>query len=291
MSEEQYREKYLKYKNKYLDLKNIAQDGGMFSRKKEDNTNVRMILFYNKSTVPALHNIKEDYKSLMKDKKKTYNVPLDQLYGIGNFYSYVLGTKRISLNCYLPAVLQTKDKKNIDITPLKTVRDELVKSGSFDIDNNDIIHDLNLDTICDDLNIIIGSLNVKNNEQSKIDVYEKLLHVYNKIRGEKNKAVRVQPLEAIINLNLFKSIRADTSNPDYDVAKEILEKISIDENASKIIKLIAINDTNAIKIDNIKFKDIDSAIVVKNLRVTPQGLTFNIVSSFYLCDGCKVKSE
>jgi len=207
-----YKQKYLKYKSKYTDLKN--QNGGLFGKE-------TTILFYNKAAYPAIKKAKETYikaiqqndiKRLLsegqsntntKTKEPKYNevtISNNDINGIPCMWKYTIGKGKLEpiFTIFMEfAGSSQKDKDTINKqkdnkTKLDNARKEYIAASTLDFQKDKISGDISWDKFlssvnCDNLKIkgtrLLNHINAELCEGSALsdkrkEAYKKFIDLY-----------------------------------------------------------------------------------------------------------------
>ena len=177
-------EKYLKYKNKYLDLKSaIELDGGAYF------TNNLKILFYDNTNpqLQFLSTIKKGFNDFKKDNSNDFNKGYivkadlkDKLNGIFNVYTYKLSDNKIVSNYYLD-INKKDDAYEQQIHKILNYRIERYnKISTISLKNNQkliIKNNINNLIFIQGKNML-DNINTNINNKIKIDSALQLLEMY-----------------------------------------------------------------------------------------------------------------
>ena len=194
-----YKEKYIKYKSKYLDLK--EQEGGL-----KLFNNSTLILF-NKAAYEDLNKSLEKYKTHLQNeaalhaneptstankasKSEPYNyvkLPHTQINGIPCMFMYKLGSKKIEPIFDIFGKFDDKDKDSNK--KLNKIKDEYIKQHTISIEGKIIpglnipyhkfLEDINCDTFQTKGYLLATLINVELTAmaQSRKDIYNKIINI------------------------------------------------------------------------------------------------------------------
>jgi hypothetical protein len=176
-----YKNKYIKYKNKYLELQD--QVGGVF------NPNDSYVLFYNKSEFTQIGEMYEKYKKDISELPPKHNVlyKLPAVLTSPNFYFYKLGDNKIH-NYFSPKFSFDKVSATVDKatgkSPRETIKNKINKSlteyKQFSVikitDKNNVISDIKCDNIALRISRIKALINKFKNNNYRVDHYETLIN-------------------------------------------------------------------------------------------------------------------
>ena len=266
-----FKSKYIKYKNKYINLK-IEQEGGVMFDKDTS------IIFYQKSILPKMEELKKKFKAAESSTTDTYefidengklkkikiedflklivNIPLSDVNGLGNIFEYNLQSKEIAPRLLLNLQLQTLLLNNID----KSNQIKLEELG-FPEKNFNIISK-NVSGLIDKYNktkIILGSAFTNINPITSDNLKSKADILINLINNT----------SSIDRISIFTEIK-----------KKFFDPFAVSIN----IKLLPQPFLKTYKIDNqnnnqIKFDKVDAYIIVKKFKIDQnKGLSFQIIS-------------
>lgn len=205
-----YKQKYLKYKSKYTELKN--QEGGLFGKE-------TTLLFYNKAAYPAIKKAKETYikaiqqndikrlltegQSNTKTKEPKYNeviIPNNDINGIPCMWKYTIGKGKLEpvFNIFMEfSGSSQKDKDTLNKqkeykTKLDNARKEYIAASSLDFQKDKVASDISWDKFlssvnCDNLKIkgtrLLNHINAElcessNSAEKRKDAYNKFIELF-----------------------------------------------------------------------------------------------------------------
>ncbi len=265
-----FKAKYLKYKNKYLSLK--EQLGGLPFDK------TTSILFYQSSSLPELDDLKKRYveasnsdkgtvdvdgKSMPIEKYllKEFNLPLEAVNGLPNIFEYKAYGDKILPSMIFNFEAQEKLLKCTESSGFSLMKLGFGKSALAD-NQKDLLKAI--DNFKSKTRILlkdeIGNVNplTETNLKSKIPI---LMNLINSNSNNQSKAERDTAFAYIVNkfLNSF----TKTFNQSLEAKKMRQGYVATDEGEKVTVKI----------------SDVDSYIVVKGLKFdNKKGITFTIVN-------------
>jgi hypothetical protein len=259
-----YKQKYLKYKSKYTDLK--QQEGGLFGKE-------TTILFYNKFAFPDIVKAINKYKKIIqqndismvvennakdpnakdpKSKEPKYNqvsISNNDINGIPCMWKYTVGKGKLEpiFNIFMEfAGSSQKDKKTIDEqkkykTTLDSARKDYIAASTLDFQKEKVSGDISWDKY----------LNSVNCDNLKIKGTKLLNHINEALCGDT--ALSNKRKEAYNKFIELYQHALSTKNPESD----------------KTLRPIAITDKLGFSIENGNVKEwniIDDFILVENFK-------------------------
>lgn len=261
-----FKAKYLKYKNKYLNLK-LEQEGGVIFDK---NTS---IIFYESANLPKMKELKDRFRSAEESTTDTFkykdgekdkevkietflntpvNIPLSEVNGLVNLFEYKLGSKEINPKLILNLKLQNQLLSDIDKSKIVNLK-EIGFEGDYAKLSKTIKEDV---TKYNKINIALGD-DYKNVNPVTTD-------------NLKNKAEILK-----IKINTPSLDRVKTFN---DIKKTFIDHFS--EVFNEKLLPMSIKKGYTVSGDQIVFDNIDSYVVVKKFSASDdKGLTFTIISA------------
>ena len=262
-----FKAKYLKYKNKYINLK-IEQEGGLLLDKSTS------IIFYQRSILPKMEEFKKKFKDaedsttdsyeFIDEKGKPKKIPIEKFLtqeftisladvnGLANIFEYKIGTKEIVPKLLLNLKLQNLLLSDIDKSNQMTLEELGFKEKNFK-NLNKLISDLIIKYNKTTVGLGAAFVNIipitTDNVKSKADV-----------------------LIGLINNNASN----DRTNIFSDIKKKFIDPFGIAINT----KLLPSGVFKGYTGDNqVKFDNVDSYVIVKNFKVSDEkGISFQIIS-------------
>jgi hypothetical protein len=259
-----YKQKYLKYKSKYTELK---QQGGLFGKE-------TTLLFYNKNAYPSIKKAKETYikaiqqndikrllsegQSNTKTKEPKYNevtISNNDINGVPCMWKYTIGKGKLEpiFNIFMEfAGSSQKDKDTINKqkdykTKLDNARKEYITVSTLDFQKDKVSGDISWDKF-------LSSVNCDN---LKIKGTRLLNHI------------NAQLCE---NSNLSDK-RKEAYNKFIDLYQHALS--TADENTDKTLRPVAITKQLGFVLENKNVKQwdiVDDFILVENLKQSGSGM-------------------
>jgi hypothetical protein len=257
--------KYLKYKSKYIALKDeIELNGG--------GNKLAIIFYEDESTNPMMKFLKDiitahkknilDLKKL--NKPQTYTIEYEKIYGIPNIYLYKFGDKMINLLFKFKVNNTYSIDYNVKKHMSKTIS-EFIKISRCKVEDEEIIKEIIPYTI---------------NQSGKI-----LLNKINNLTN--NNAYRIATF--IIFLNVFRMYQNSSKRNDYT---SIIDKIGSYVTSNDLVPPVGTN--GMIKIDDnepVNYKKNSNSIVDNTIIttiVTGNGFKFTNVNKMILI---RIKSD
>jgi hypothetical protein len=252
-----YKEKYIKYKSKYLDLK--EQEGGI------SLFNNSTLVLFNKAAYPDLEKSLERYKTHLQneaalhtnepspkgnkdsktDKYDYVKLPHTQINGVPSMFIYKLGSKKIEPIFDLFGKFDDK----VSETKLKILKEQYIKKHTISIEGKIIpglnipyhkfLQDINCDTFQTKGYLLATFLNKELNlmRQDREIIYNQIIQIAkNTIMGnneERNKAYKPIAITNKLGLELIEKMD-----------EKIKENITVVTNFSLVDEFILVNDFN-----------------------------------------------
>jgi hypothetical protein len=262
-----FKAKYLKYKNKYINLK-IEQEGGLVFDK---NTS---IIFYEKSVLPKMEELKRRFKEAEESTTDSYeytdetgkiqkiqiekylnnpvSISLAEVNGLGNIFEYRIGSKEILPRLLLNLKLQNLLLNDIDKSHIVTLEELGFKEKEFKGLSKtiaDLITKYNKTTIA--LGVTYTNVNPVTTDNLKTKA------------------------EILINL-INNNASTDRTTTFSEIKKKFIDPFGSSINVKLLPPAIFIGYTGD---SQVKFDNVDSYVIVKNFKVNEdKGLSFQIVS-------------
>lgn len=262
-----FKAKYLKYKNKYINLK-IEQEGGLLLDK---NTS---IIFYERSILPKMEELKKKFKDAEDSTTDSYeyidekgkpqkikiekflttgvSIGLSDVNGLGNIFEYKIGSKEILPKLLLNLKLQNLLLSDIDKSHQITLEELGFKEKNFK-----------------NLSKLISDLIIKYNKTTigLGAAYTNIIPI-----TTDNIKAKADVLIGLINNNASN----DRTNIFSEIKKKFIDPFGFAINTKLLPPAIfkGYSGENQVKFDNV-----DSFVIVKNFKVSDEkGLSFQIIS-------------
>ena len=281
-----YEDKYLKYKKKYIDLKNELEGGDFFGFF-NDPPQKEIIFFYDSANLEVnkvFQEIKEAYKLSLSDDKVS-NTPFitnndlkTKLNGLLNIYTYTFGTKTVEpyfnlnlSNIFINDNGITSRRMQVLKNPLKKAINQYKEKSSISISPS-----INKFITCDNLKYqtdkILKEINDKLNNPNRISATTNLLNIM-KLYQNKTEPRIISYLEN--RIGRVDSLLTEIKPPPGTTGTitHIDEKSQNEEAFQNTIiaKMKEYNTTNTenflnefvLKIDSLEFNKLDSMIYFK----------------------------